>query len=279
MGCSGSGGNESMTPEEDVRQTATLVGSAARSQTGAFGRQAVDISGTVTLVTSGTSETLEFSISDAFSTLTDVDGPNSWGELTDGEVTLVLGRTNNPFEMNIAEDNEYVFIFQLEDDAITSLSNSVGVFGFGTQLADVPTQGFARYLGNASIVMENVNDGSNSVVLPDAQSTVVARSAESVVDVEINHSGISAISGDLMAPPIDALVVQGMLIDGNGFSGGELTMFLDGEVVDTVGPGAIESANGHFFGFDDDNQIPDEVGGVIISADGTSSVVVMFVAD
>ncbi len=218
-------------------------------------------------------------LTDGTTSLTDNNGPDAGGEFVDGEKVLILGRTDNTFEAVIAEGFDFVTVFDLEDDTVGSESGTVGVIGIGTNLADMPTQGSVTYLGRTNVVMSNINGGSNFAVLSDGDSVVEVDFLNSMVDVEIINNGPFTTSGDLMGQPMDILLVEGMVIDGNAFSGGEITMFLNGEVINPVGLNADEAANGHFFGFDDANQIPDEVGGTIISADGTSAVVATFVAD
>lgn len=254
-------------------QTSTLVGSGARRQSTVSGVLAVPVSGELT------HDTLEITITDGVSSLSDSDGMNALGEFTEGENNLILGGTQNVFEGDIAAGLEYLTVFKLEDDTSILVSSTIGVVGIGTQLIDMPAAGSVAYNGLANVFMGNLNGGSNYAVLRDGLTVVSVDFQGGLVDVDFNHTGPSSVSGDITGPPIDALFVEGMQIDGNGFSGGEITMYLDGVIVDPVGPGAVESANGHFFGFDEGNLIPDEVGGTIISSDGLSSVVVLFVAD
>ncbi|MEM8537904.1 MAG: hypothetical protein AAGF56_08590 [Pseudomonadota bacterium] len=260
------------TLDSTVPVTSDLIGTAFRDASGP--RQLVAINGTLT------HDTRAVVVSDGFNTLTDPDGPDEGGFLRDGALRMSLGRTGSTLGTNIAVGFDYVTLFQFDDTNFPAVSNTVGVIGIGTELADMPISGGATYLGKSTATFSSVNGVSNFGSLNSGTSTVVVSFRDRTVDVTVGNFADSDLFGRIDDVPFDQMKATGMLINGNGFAGGTLAITLDGAPVDLLPDTAVDSAEGYFFGFDEAEGIPDEVGGVLLrSAGALPHITATFLAD
>lgn len=244
------------TLDSDAATTSTLGGVAWRlnESTGVLDLQTV--SGTTTHDTGATT------VTDGTYTLTDPDGLDENGVLTDGEVELETVAA-------VLETYEYVTVYALEYTSGGTPYSSTGVGGVITSASDVPTTGSATYTGAAGASV--VTPGQN-LVLEDGTSRVSADFAAGEVDVTLDYS-------NNLAAPIDMIEVTDMAISGNGFSGGTVAVTNGGTAVTFTGANTETAAQGAFFGFDAAISAPDEVGGIVYQRGDTGAVLGNFVAD
>ena len=243
------------TLDSDAATTSTLGGVALRlnESTGVLDLQTV--SGTTTHDTGATT------VTDGTYTLTDPDGLDENGVLTDGEVELETVAA-------VLETYEYVTVYNLDYTSGGTPYSSTGVGGVITSASDVPTTGSATYTGAAGASV--VTPGQNLVL--GGTSRVSADFAAGEVDVTLDYS-------NNLAAPIDMIEVTDMAISGNGFSGGTVAVTNGGTAVTFTGANTETAAQGAFFGFDAAISAPDEVGGIVYQRGDTGAVLGNFVAD
>ncbi|MEE9453894.1 MAG: transferrin-binding protein-like solute binding protein [Paracoccaceae bacterium] len=150
-----------------------------------------------------------------------------------------------------------------------------GVIGIVTATADIPTAGTATYTGEANGTLRNNFTHQN---LDNGTSTVTANFQSGKVNVVM-----TGFDPELNTV-VDRVTVTGMDINSNGFSGGVLLTSLNGTEIDIIGANSTEEYAGYFYGYDINNSIPDEVGGVIwAEGDGTGiaggDIHIVFMAD
>ena len=251
------------TLDSDAATTSTLGGVALRlnESTGVLDLQTV--SGTTTHDTGATT------VTDGTYTLTDPDGLDENGVLTDGEVELETVAA-------VLETYEYVTVYTLEYTSGGTPYSSTGVGGVITSASDVPTTGSATYTGAAGASV--VTPGQNLVL--GGTSRVSADFAAGTVDATM--TGFTATdfeTGNAATAPIDMIAVTDMAISGNGFSGGTVAVTNGGTAVTFTGANTETAAQGAFFGFDAAISAPDEVGGIVYQRGDTGAVLGNFVAD
>lgn len=201
---------------------------------------------------------------DGVSTLNDDTDSGSRGTWQEGSLTLTP---------NGAQSGSYGYT------ALYSFTTTFGthpvVVGVTMDAADIPASGSASYTGEAHMTGSTTFGTSGSLT----------GSGESLVQVTFGSGGTVNLTIDgVTGLPYDSITINGMVVAGNGFSGGTLTLF-DGaaDVTDDL-LGTMrtnEAAAGDFFGAADGAGNPDEVGGGFFSVgdDGTGSIYGVFIAD
>ncbi|MEO0486469.1 MAG: hypothetical protein AAF092_11215 [Pseudomonadota bacterium] len=245
--------------------TSALAGAAIRSN-GSTGT--LDV---VTIANSSlTHNTGAATVNDGTYSLTDADGFDANGRLSDGSSTLSPAA-------GFSGRYEYVTPYSQSYSAGgTSYTVPLGVVGVATAAADVSTSGSATYTGEAAGV---VASGTTSYDLTGGTATVTANFGSGRVNVTTTGFTATQTGGTASAVPVDTVSVANMSIAGNTFSGGTVTTLNGGAVVNVTGPNTTTAAGGAFFGFDATNNFPDEVGGVIAQQGDNGLLGVGFVGD
>lgn len=149
--------------------------------------------------------------------------------------------------------------------------SSEGVAGIVTAESDVPSTGTAEYAGVAF--------GSGATVSGGSFELLSGNAAASVDFLE----GTLSLTADGFADvgaPVDEVRVSGASIDGASFSGGTISLLIDGSSADGILGGNIQSQfGGNFYGYDDALDIPDELGGIALKAGDDGYVALYFAAD
>lgn len=147
---------------------------------------------------------------------------------------------------------------------------TIGFTGVTTDAAHVPVGGSFTYTGDAAGQLTSTSPFS----FVDWVSTIYVDfgAGNAVVTLE------PAIGAPVLGP-FDEIQITGMTVLNNTFTGGELATLLDGVQVNPIGTITSTDSLGVFFGWDSDNAIPDEVGGVSIVTGETGDLLFLFVGD
>lgn len=163
-----------------------------------------------------------------------------------------------------------VFNYKVDEVSYTT----IGFAGITTDADHVPVNGSATYTGDAAGIIS-----ASSIFDLTGVSTIFVDFGASSVDVTLNLPSV-VITGDAEIAPLDAIVITGMTIAGNQFTGGALEALLDNvtvNIADIIGANVTESSEGMFFGWDNANLIPSEVGGVSLIMGDTGVMQFLFV--
>lgn len=153
----------------------------------------------------------------------------------------------------------------------------LSAYGFETKTADLSTTGSATYAGDAeAYVVFNKDPVNNYHSLENGKSKVAVDFGEGIVNATLNGFTVSGVNPANHNYEIE---LTDMKIQGNGFGGGEFVITDNGSDLD-LGQNPTGTSWGHFYGYDNDKNTPDEVGGIfaVSGANGTS-VQAGFVAD
>ncbi|OUD10624.1 hypothetical protein BVC71_03790 [Marivivens niveibacter] len=240
--------------------TSTMGGVAVRVSSASDDADIVGMSGSLN------HNTGKVVINDGQYSLVDSDGFDYYGYATDGSgeaVLLVYAYATQTYD--------YASVFA-ETYTVGGVNYYLtGVGGIVTQEGDMPNSGYAVYTGDAAGL------GADSLGDFDLYGGTATASAYfgqgGSVDLEITDL-ILDDGTDLY--PAGGIAFTDMTIDGNGFSGGEMTENFNYIVVGTGGEGTAE---GTFFGWDQGNGTPDEIGGVILFESSDSAIYLDFIAD
>lgn len=145
-----------------------------------------------------------------------------------------------------------------------------GFAGIMTDAAHVPVSGSATYTGDAAGQL--ISDDPFS--FGDWISTIIVDFGAGSANVTL-ESGLGASATD----PIDTVQITGMTVAGNTFTGGELATLFEGVTVTPIGAITYTDSLGMFFGWDNANLIPDEVGGVSLVVGDGGRMLFLFVGD
>ena len=245
--------------------TSTLGGSSLRVNTVTNNYDVGTITGSLRHNTGGTT------ISDGLYTLSDGNGPDANGTLTDGASTLTLTD-------GVGSTYDYVTAYRQTYTAGGQAYKNLAVVGIITKTADMPTAGAARYTGAAVGAMA-YNSGP-VVTMKNATATVDANFGGGTVNVDMSgFQAFDATSGLPAGTPAQQITIDNMTISGAHFSGGNVTFRTGGSVVSAVGTGATSQAQGAFFGYNSSAGMPDEVAGVMAASGSTGFLTTTFVAD
>jgi len=229
----------------------------------------METSGTLTHKTGATT------LRDDNVTLNDADGVGQTGNvkvLSDATSRLLINDTN------FAGSYDYVRPYTTSYDIGSTKEVIKGVYGISTTTAQMPTSGSASYTGDANVDVAVV--GAQYTMI--GKSKVDANFATGKVDVVGNGFTAFVVGGGstpTSASPVDEIKVTGMTVTGSRFSGGLATTSKNGAVVDIRGAGPKDQAAGVFYGYDDANAIPDEVGGIVNITGASGQVHMIFLAD
>lgn len=273
-GCSGSGAGGDADTSSDYQ---TLASTEAITST--LGGTTIQTRGSATTI----SEVKEVSgslrhdtgrtvISDGTYTLTDSDGFDSNGLLTDGFSALI----STPVQ-GFTGSYDYVRAYNQAYVSNFTAYETQGVVGVVTQSSDIPTSGSATYNGEA---IAKITGTPTSYDLNSGASTINVDFASATTSVTMtNFTATNKATGASATAPIDTIAMTDMAISGNQFSGGTLSTTLATVDVDLTGTNTSTSALGRFFGLNSAGSAPDEVGGVVYSGGDSGSVSAIFIGD
>jgi hypothetical protein len=146
-----------------------------------------------------------------------------------------------------------------------------GITGIVTGDGFVPTTGDAQYAGVAF--------GSGATTAGGAFDLLSGSSVASV-DFEAGSVSLTASGFTDSGQPVDEVQVVGALLNGAAFSGGTITVMNDGVSAEAMlGANVVGQLSGNLYGWDDANDIPDELGGVLLKAGDDGYVALFFAAD
>ncbi len=146
-----------------------------------------------------------------------------------------------------------------------------GVIGIVTADADVPSGGTATYSGVAFGSGATVSGGSFELLSGSAAATA---------DFGAGTLSLLADGFADIGAPVDEVRVTGAVIDGASFGGGTVSLLSDGASAEGIlGPDVQSQFGGSFYGYDDVQDIPDEIGGLLLKAGDDGYVALSFAAD
>jgi hypothetical protein len=211
----------------------------------------------------------ETTITDGRITMTDNDGFNGSGVATDGTVTFSDLGTTGSYDYVILVSENYA------DNGVSY--DATGVVGIRTEVAQMPLSSTASYSGEteATLIM-----GAQGYDLRNGSSQINVNFNTSRLDVDLSgFTATNIFSQTVTTAPVDQIKGTGLVINGNGFSGGTFTTLKNGSVVNVTGSNTSTLSGGAFLGYDVTNSMPDEIGGVVLmkGQDGTLSA--WYVAD
>ncbi len=209
-------------------------------------------------------------IDDGSFTLVDADGFDSSDTLRAGAATL---QRSSSFEN---ETFEYVLPFTFDYELNAGSLSSTGVVGIVTQVVDVPMLGLAEYNGGAEGFFSN---SSGAYRLVDGTSEVLVDFGAKEVDINLTgFSAVNLVTQQSTSSPVSDITVREASISGNSFTGGDVVFFQGSQ---EINHGVIQSegAQGHFYGYDVDQFVPDEVGGVVVKDGALANGYGIFIAD
>jgi hypothetical protein len=147
---------------------------------------------------------------------------------------------------------------------------SAGVGGIATETEFVPTDGVASYSGDA------IGSGA------DSSGTFELTDGDMAVTINFGTGNVTLVADGFTdtGAPVDSITVLGATMDGNVFSGGGINLRLNGAFANGIlGPNSVTKVEGGVYGWDPVNDIPDEVGGVVLRAGDDGYVNIYFAAD
>ncbi len=251
---------ETLDSRADV--TSTIGGIVARTNNTTGLVSFVNLSGTLKHDTGATT------LSDGTISVTDPDGGDDNGVLSDGTNSLVVGSSGS-YDYVTTVRSSYI-------EGGTSFDTS-GFAGVVTSAEDMPSTGGATYTGESQGVLVTATQGFD---LNDGSSTVTADFASGTVDVELSGFTVTdQVTGNAAVAPIDTVKVTGMTISGNGFAGGTFATTNAGADVNVTGANTSSQTAGTFFGYDTATKTPDEVAGVTGSRGDDALLGAAFIAD
>ena len=261
-------------PPPDLYETLSSSASTT-SDVGGVGIRTNGSNSLIELVThsgSLTHNTGAFSVVDDQYTLTDSDGPNSGGTYNDGSGGTVSQSTS-------LDSSSYDYAkFANQAYQSSGISYDVGiVYGIITDASDVPSSGSANYSGDA---FGEIVTSSAGYDLSDGNSSVDVDFGLGTVDVTLDgFSATNSSSGGPTTAPIDTILITGMTISGNRFTGGTFSTELSSAVVDVTGLNTVTDSAGAFYGYNSAGSIPDELGGLFVSQGDDGIIVGGFLSD
>ncbi len=176
-----------------------------------------------------------------FAGITDSDGIDANGLLLDNGTTPYTVTT--PVEFTGTYD--YVRTYE----GGSEFGGAEGFYGVGTAIADMPTTDSATFAGEASGYAPNVT-------WVGAPTTITANFGPSTGTLYLDANQT------LGGVPV-TITVTGATITGNAINGGTITATENGNPINvtTGGPlGSVSNVDGYFYGYDTDNNTPDEIG-------------------
>lgn len=243
--------------------TSTIGGVGIKSGNGAY--EVVTGSGSLN------HNTGSFSYDDGSYSVVDPDGKSVGGQYSDGQ-----GGTINT--INYAYSGTYEYVMPL---TVNYRVNNVDYVtqGFGgiiTDVIHVPVNGTADYTGEATGFAVAGSSGLFELL---GISTISVDFASGLVDVELGGFTATDDKANPTTSPFDTVVITGMTIAGNTFTGGDLVTLLADVPISVIGTSISSNSEGAFFGWDYDGVIPDEVAGVSVTEGSDGMLLFSFVGD
>lgn len=256
--CSGSGGSSSSNEAVTAAVPSYQTLSSTNAGTSALGGATVAVDTTtgalINRTVSGeiTHNTDARTINDGVVNMVDTDGSGpGMPYYTDGTAEMYLQQALGSY------DYEYINFATLIYPSNGKTYNAVGVIGIITRAEDMPTnKPQAEYTGGAYFFEENKSTAQR-IGYTFGTTKVLADFAAGKVSATV--SGLQADSG---TAKFDQVVMNDMDISGNGFSGSNVTLLLNGQTVSPTGTVETRGVTGTFFGYDAATGTPSEVGGV-----------------
>ena len=146
----------------------------------------------------------------------------------------------------------------------------------GTSASHIPISGNANYTGEAVGLAVAGDAGLFELV---GVSSIAVDFGAGDIDVTLDGFTATDANGGATTAPFDTVVITGMTIAGNTFTGGDLVTLLSGEQITVIGATASYGSEGAFFGWDDAGAIPDEVAGVSVTIGSDGFLLFSFVGD
>ena len=247
------------TTSTSTSSTSTMGGVAVRVASDADDFDVVAMTGSLN------HNTGKVVISDGQYSLVDGDGFDYDGLATDGNgEVLLLVYTYGTQTYDYASVFAEVYTVGGVDYYLS------GVGGIVTQEGDMPNSGYAIYVGDAAGMGV---DSWGEFDLYGGTATANANFGQGTVDLEIADlyldDGVNLYEAG-------GIAFNDMTINGNGFSGGTMVENFSNINIGTGGEGIAE---GVFFGYDQGEAGPDEVGGVIVFESSDAAIYLDFLAD
>jgi len=256
--CGGSAATNYQSFDSMVAASNTISGSAIQSgsslQTVALSGNYQHDTGNATVTTGGY-------------TLTDANGFDAGGTLTDGSAVLATDAATYAFARRFSQT------YTSGDTAF----DASGVIGLATTASDLPNSDTATYTGDAQLTVATNGSGFE---MDDGTSTVTANFGTNRVSVVLDSFTTTILQGSTAtSAPFDRLAVSNMQISGNRFHSGTIAFQRNGSDIDVLGANATRDIEGRFFGITADASQPDEVGGVVLLTGNDGLVTGAFIAD
>ncbi|MEO1641281.1 MAG: hypothetical protein AAFU41_18765 [Pseudomonadota bacterium] len=228
---------------------------------------------TVRLYVYGTREisTGAINLTDTKTLFVDPDGDDNGGrgiEYSDGNGNFV---TFNPTLFGESDEYEFARHFSID------FGDTFGfvILGTTTSAEDVPSVGTTTYLGD-TLVLDDPLVGGRSAFRGIAS-----------LDADFDNGLVDAMLGTGRPDTLTDIQVEDMIISGNSFAGGNITLLENGmDVTDTYIGGSLGSdAAGLFFGPIEQTNIlsnfdgPGEIGGMAVINGNTRLIEAYFLAD
>jgi hypothetical protein len=178
------------------------------------------------------------------------------GEFSDGAATARIDTTR------LSDDYTYMRAYDLIYTASGVTYDTYGIYGIVTQASDMPIAGTANFIGEATGLVAAGTDGYD---LTDGTSTVAVNFRTNAVTVTLSDfTSRNQTTGAAGGAPLDTITASGMTINGNRFTNGTITTRNNGSVANLTGDGTSTTAQGIFYGYDDNNAAPAETAGIIL---------------
>lgn len=246
--------------------TTVLLGTAIRSNASTGALALTKVTGSLDLATG------KLTLDDGTYVMIDPDGADGFGVLTDGSATA----TTNA-DIGFSGDYAFAIAYDQSYSSGSSTFDSIGIYGAATNAKDVPSSGSAKYLGEASATVVTAANGYD---MKNGTAQVSANFKTGLVDVEMKDFTITDQATNKAASgPLDQISVADMKIKNNQFSGGTMTMELNGREVLALGDAMTAHAEGAFFGFDTTYGGPDEVGATVLAQGNSGKLFGVLLAD
>lgn len=187
--------------------------------------------------------------------LTDADGADNNGAISDGQSSLNY-KTN--FTGNYKYARQYEQNYQIDGVSY----DSFGIMGIGTLAADMPKVGTASYSGEAEALAAIGDKGYD---LKTGTSVLNANFATGKTSLSLSKfSAFDQTTGLATIAPIDEIKVTDMAIVDGKFSGGKIETYNQTILVNVMGENPISTSEGAFFGLDNADNTPVETGGRVL---------------
>lgn len=213
-------------------------------------------------------------LSDGVVTIVDSDGVSLHEELEDDENTHLEYTTayiKSSGGNYLNNDYETLATVRVIDGVVTQTGNdvteSLGVVGFATDIANVPTAGSGTYHGEAWVRFES---RASTVNIGTAYGDVAAVTDFDLGVIDLTISDIDDGANNTQVP-VDTIKFLGLDIDGNVITGDSYQATIDGAPLEPSGAGSEAVIKGNLFGYDASVSGPDEMGGIFVikGVDGT----------